>query len=171
MKNHRTTLAIISEALDERLDPRVLCHTAYKMKLPSLFVNGRQAFEYFQQHMLPFVQTVGQQSQRSWDRPNPPLGRVKWSLRNNINLQQSGILLAMHFVAVNRERFLNNFYLKSKRAVNKAATEGPAAWVIPADTPRPREAAEMVNLLRLMGVEVHVALREFGKETVGTEGT
>ena len=29
------------------------------MKLPSLFVNGRQAFEYFQQHMLPFVQTVG----------------------------------------------------------------------------------------------------------------
>ncbi len=105
--------------------------------------------------------TVTGQSQRDWYRPNPPLPRVRWSMRNNINLQQSAILLAMNFVANNRERFLNNFYLKSKRSIAKAFNEGPAAYVIPGDQPRPVEAADAVNLLRLMGVEVHTATREF----------
>lgn len=105
--------------------------------------------------------TVGAQTQRAWFRPNPPLPRVKWSIRNNINLQQSGILFAMNFVANNRERFLNNFYLKSVRAVKKAGNEGPAAWIIPGDTSRPVEAADMVNLLRLLGVEVHTATAQF----------
>jgi hypothetical protein len=104
--------------------------------------------------------TVTQQAQRDWFRPNPPLPRVKWSLRNNINMQQSGILLAMNFVANNKDRFLQNFYLKSKRAVAKATNEGPAAYVIPADQPRQVEAADMVNLMRLMGVEVHTASKE-----------
>ncbi|HEX8129230.1 MAG TPA: M14 family zinc carboxypeptidase [Pyrinomonadaceae bacterium] len=105
--------------------------------------------------------TVTQQAQRDWYRPNPPLPRVKWSLRNNVNLQQSAILLAMNFTANNRERFLNNFYLKSKRSVAKASNEGPVAYVVPGDAPRPVEAADMVNLLRLMGVEVHRATSEF----------
>ncbi|HEV2800296.1 MAG TPA: M14 family zinc carboxypeptidase [Pyrinomonadaceae bacterium] len=105
--------------------------------------------------------TVQQQAQRDWYRPNPPHSRVKWSLRNNVNLQQSALLLAMNFTANNRERFLNNFYLKSKRAVAKASNEGPAAYIVPGDAPRPVEAADMVNLLRLMGVEVHRATREF----------
>src|SRR4029077_20339607 len=38
--------------------------------------------------------------------------------------------------------------------------EGPAAWVIPSDQSRIIEAADMMNLLRLMGVEVHTADRE-----------
>ncbi len=104
--------------------------------------------------------TVQQQSQRDWFRPNPPHPRVKWSLRNNVNMQESGILLAMHFVAGNKVRFLQNFYLKSKRAVAKATNEGPAAYVIPADQSRVVEATDMVNLLRLMGVEVQTANKE-----------
>ena len=104
--------------------------------------------------------TVGAQSQRDWFRPNPPQPRVKWSLRNNVNMQQSAILLAMNFVSNNKERFLQNFYLKSKRAVAKATNEGPAAYVIPSDQSRLLEAASMVNLLRLMGVEVHKADKE-----------
>jgi len=35
---------------------------------------------------------------------------VKWSIRNNINLQQSGILLAMNYVANNKEKFLTGHY-------------------------------------------------------------
>src|SRR5262249_29655931 len=97
------------------------------------------------------------QTTRTWFRPNPPLPKVKWSLRNNINLQQSGLLFAMNYVAEHRQRFLNNFYLKSKRSLAKATTEGPAAWVIPSDDPRPVECADLVNLLRLQGVEVHRA--------------
>lgn len=104
--------------------------------------------------------TIGQQSQRDWFRPNPPLPRVKWSLRNNVNMQQSALLFAINFVANNKERFLNTFYLKSKRSVAKARTEGPAAYVIPSDDPRPGGAAELVNLLKLQGVEIHRSDRE-----------
>ena len=98
---------------------------------------------------------------RVWYRPNPPFPRVNWSMRNNVNMQQSGILFAMNFVARERERFLNNFYLKSKRSIAKASNEGPAAYIIPGDTPRPVEAADMVNLMRLQGIEVHRAAKEF----------
>src|SRR4030095_16151402 len=94
---------------------------------------------------------------RPWSRPNPPLPRVKWSIRNNINLQQSVVLMAMHYTATNRERLLNNFYLKSKRSIAKATTEGPAAYVIPGDEKRQFDAADLVNLLRRQGCEVHIA--------------
>ncbi|MFH1574370.1 MAG: M14 family zinc carboxypeptidase, partial [Acidobacteriota bacterium] len=97
------------------------------------------------------------QTSRAWYRPNPPLPRVRWSIRNNINLQQSGCLLAMEYVANNRERLLHNFYLKSRRAVAKATTEGPAAYVIPAEEERQFDAVDLVNLLRRQGCEVHVA--------------
>lgn len=107
------------------------------------------------------VRTVGQQSQRDWFRPNPPFPRVRWSIRNNVNLQQSAILFAMNMVANQKDRFLQNFYIKSKRSITKATNEGPGAYIIPGDTLRPVEAADMVNLLRLMGVEVHTATKDF----------
>src|SRR6478672_4069020 len=97
---------------------------------------------------------VGPQSGRDWFRPNPPLPRVKWSIRNNINMQESAILLAMNYVANNKDKYLNNFYLKSKRSVAKARTEGPAAYVIPGDSSRPVEQAELMNLLKLQGCEI-----------------
>jgi hypothetical protein len=31
--------------------------------------------------------TVRAESQRDWFRPNPPQPRVRWSLRNNVNMQ------------------------------------------------------------------------------------
>ncbi|MFN2531385.1 MAG: M14 family zinc carboxypeptidase [Pyrinomonadaceae bacterium] len=100
-------------------------------------------------------------TQRLWYRPNPPMPRVNWSMRNNINIQQSALLFAMNFVANNTERFLNNFYVKSRRAVDKASNEGPAAYIVPGDTTRPVEAADMVNLMRSRGIEVQVADKEF----------
>jgi hypothetical protein len=106
------------------------------------------------------VRTSGGESKRAWFRPNPPLEAVKWSFRNNINLQQSALLITFKHVADNRSRFLENFYLKSKRSVAKARTEGPAAYLIPGGTRRPLAAARLVNLLRKNGVEVHVANAE-----------
>jgi hypothetical protein len=97
---------------------------------------------------------------REWFRPNPPLPKVKWSARDNINMQESAILLGMNNVATNGQTFLNNFYLKSKRAVAKARTEGPAAWVFPADDPRPAEQAGLLGLFELQGIEVHRTEKE-----------
>jgi hypothetical protein len=100
------------------------------------------------------VRNVGAQSGRDWFRPNPPLPRVNWSIRNNINMQQSALLLAMNYVANNKDKFLENFYLKSKRSTNKGRTEGPAAYVLPSTETRPAEQAELLNLLKLQGVEI-----------------
>ena len=106
---------------------------------------------------------------RDWYRPNPPLPKVKWSARNNINMQESAILFGMNNVAANKEQFLNNFYLKSRRAVEKARKEGPAAWVFPADDPRPGEQAGLLNLLEMQGVEVQRTSKEFRvPSTAGT---
>ena len=118
------------------------------------------------------VRTVGAQTQRAWYRPNPPLKAVKWSIRNNINLQQSGALYALKHVADNSRKFLKNFYLKSKRSVAKGTTEGPAAWIIPADGQRPLAAADLVNLLRKHGIEIHRAQKDFSiKKTSYPAGT
>jgi hypothetical protein len=98
---------------------------------------------------------------REWYRPNPPLPKVKWSARDNINLQQSGLLLGMCNVASHGHDFLQNFYIKSKRAVAKARTEGPAAWVLPADDPRPGDQARLLSILQSQGIEISRAQRAF----------
>jgi hypothetical protein len=92
---------------------------------------------------------------RTWFRPNPPYPEVTWSIRNNVNLQQSASLLALNYTARNKAEFLDNFYKKSQRSVAKATTEGPAAYVIPGDTKRPALAADLLRLLHLQGVEFH----------------
>jgi hypothetical protein len=98
---------------------------------------------------------------RDWFRPNPPLPKVNWSARDNINMQQSALLFGMYNVASNGQKFLNNFYLKSLRSVAKAKQEGPAAWVFPADDPRTGEQANLLSLLEMQGVEIHRMSREF----------
>jgi hypothetical protein len=92
---------------------------------------------------------------RTWYRPNPPLPKVNWSLRNNINMQESALLLALKYVADNRQEFMSNFALKSKRSVAKARMEGPAAWIITNDGKRPALAAQLARLLQRQGAEVH----------------
>ena len=92
---------------------------------------------------------------RTWFRPNPPLPEVNWSIRNNVNMQQSGVLFALNFTARNKMEFLENFYKKGQRSIAKATTEGPAAYVVPGDTPRPGLAADLMRIMDGQGVEVH----------------
>ncbi|HUP49735.1 MAG TPA: M14 family zinc carboxypeptidase, partial [Thermoanaerobaculia bacterium] len=100
-------------------------------------------------------------SERAWYRPNPPFPTVRWSLRNNVNYQQSALLIALSDMARNRERFLDNFWTLSKRSVAKASNEGPAAYVFPADQKRPGNLAELVTVLQKHGIEVHTARQPF----------
>lgn len=104
---------------------------------------------------------------RAWYRANPPLRRTLWSLRNNVNLQGSGLQIAIHYVAANREKFMENFYLKGKRSLAKARNEGPAAYVFPGDDPRPGQVKRLLTLLQRQGVEIHRAdaAIEVGEET------
>jgi hypothetical protein len=82
--------------------------------------------------------------QRTWYRQNPPLPKAKWSQRNNNNYQQTALLTTMHYFANNSKLFLKNFYLKSKRSVEKPKNEGPAAYVLPGDEVRAGNQAELL---------------------------
>jgi len=165
---HELAYAEISE-MDKRGVPGVWTHGFYNGWAPSYLMyiaqfhnsTGRFYETFGATGADTLVRTVGGQSKRAWYRPNPPLPAIKWSFRNNINLQQSGVLFGLKHVADNNKRFLKSFYLKSKRSVAKATTEGPAAWVIPNDENRPLAAAGLVNLLRKQGAEIHLAKKGF----------
>jgi hypothetical protein len=101
---------------------------------------------------------------RTWYRQNPPLPRVSWSQRNNNNYQQTGLLVSLHYFAENAPLFLRNFYLKSKRSIEKPRLEGPAAYVFPADDPRPGAQAELLRVLQRQGCEVSRARSAFEVE-------
>src|SRR5215831_19203354 len=70
---------------------------------------------------------------RTWYKSNPPLPKVQWSQRDNNNYEQTGLLTALNYFADNGTQFLRNFYLKSKRSIEKPNAAGPAAYVLPAD--------------------------------------
>jgi hypothetical protein len=101
------------------------------------------------------------ETQRTWWRQNPPLPRVQWSLRNNNNYEQTGLLVSLQYFAANRRLFLQNFYEKSKRSVLKPRTEGPAAYVLPSNDPRPGAQAELLNILMRQHVEISRATAPF----------
>src|SRR4051812_50023182 len=91
---------------------------------------------------------------RTWFRQNPPLPKAKWSQRNNNNYEQTGVLTALNYFASNNKLFLRNFYAKAKRSIEKPKTEGPGAYVFPAEDPRPGAQADLLNMLQDQKCEV-----------------
>ncbi len=98
---------------------------------------------------------------KEWFRPNPPLPMIKWGPRNNTNIQQSALLFSLSHVAKNRELYLENYWLKNKRAVDKGKNGPTYAWVIPSTQRRKADAADAVNELRAQGLEVSRANAAF----------
>ena len=103
---------------------------------------------------------------REWYRPNPPLPSITWGPRNNTNIQESALLLAMNQVAKSKELYLENYYLKNKRSIDKGKNGPTYAWLIPAGQRRKADAADMVNDLRTQGVEVSRADAAFSAGSV-----
>jgi hypothetical protein len=98
---------------------------------------------------------------RTWYRQNPPFPKTLWSQRNNNNYQQTGLLTSLHYFNENKRLFLKNFYLKAKRSVLKSSQEGPAAYILPADDPRPELQSELLQVLQKQGVEISRATSAF----------
>ncbi|MEK7241065.1 MAG: M14 family zinc carboxypeptidase [Gemmatimonadota bacterium] len=98
---------------------------------------------------------------REWFRPNPPLASIKWGPRNNTNIQASAILLSLSHVAKNRSLYLENYWLKNKRSVEKGKNGPTYAWVIPANQHKKADAADAVNDLLVQGLEFHRATSAF----------
>src|SRR5271167_578557 len=98
---------------------------------------------------------------RTWYRQNPPYPKAVWSQRDNNNYEQTGLLTSLHYFNENKRLFLKNFYLKAKRSVAKPNAEGPAAYVLPADDPRPELQAELLRVLQKQNVEISQANAAF----------
>jgi hypothetical protein len=111
------------------------------------------------------ISTPGAQS-REWYRPNPNPGDVRWNLRSNINMQQSGVLISLSDVAKNRQLYLANYWAKMKNQVNLGKTTPPYAYVIPADQRKKADVADLVNIVRREGADVSVASQPFKVGTV-----
>jgi hypothetical protein len=110
---------------------------------------------------------------RTWDRPNPPVNGVKWCIRSNINYQESGALIALKYVADHKETFLENYVAKAERMIDRGRASAPYAFIIPRNQRHAAEAADLVNLFRKHGAEIHVASSPFrfkagGKDTATT---
>ena len=60
-----------------------------------------------------------------WYRPNPPRDTTLWSMRNNTNYMQTGVLHALYLVAQNRARVLDQFWNKSKARRREGEQRGP----------------------------------------------
>jgi hypothetical protein len=104
------------------------------------------------------VRRLGEaQTRTEWYRPNPPRRETVWSLRNNTNYMQTGVLTVLELTARNRARVLEQYWTKAGNSLNRGRTEAPFAYVVPADQPRRADAAYMLNLLRRQGIDVHRA--------------
>ena len=100
-------------------------------------------------------------TERLWYRSNPPVNGIKWCIRSNLNYQQSGVLVALKYVGDHRRTFLENFVAKGERAIRKGTIAAPYAYWIPRGQRHAAEAAELVNLFRANGTEVHAATAGF----------
>jgi hypothetical protein len=109
----------------------------------------------------PDTTTIGGGQSREWYRPNPTPRNVPWGPRNNVNIQQSAILFALDRTAKDRQFFLENYWIKNKRAVDRGKNGPIHAWVIPAAQRRKADAATLVNDLMAQGVEFHAATSDF----------
>jgi hypothetical protein len=70
-------------------------------------------------------------------------------------------LISLRYVAQNKETFLENYWLKNKRSVDKGKTGPTYGWVIPAGQRRKADAADAVNELLRQGLEIHTATSAF----------
>src|SRR5271170_5089369 len=91
---------------------------------------------------------------RTWWRQNPPLPKALWSQRDNNNYEETGLLTSLHYFNENKQMFLKNFYLKSKRSIQKPSAEGPAAYVLPSDDPRASVQADLLRIMLKQHVEI-----------------
>jgi hypothetical protein len=105
---------------------------------------------------------------RTWYRQNPPLPVVTWSQRDNNNYEESALLSTLSYFSHNTHHFLENYYRKSKRAVEKPSLEGPSAYVIPPNPADTNRQIELLKVLQRQHVEVE-QLSDAATSTVSAE--
>jgi hypothetical protein len=102
----------------------------------------------------------GNQATREWYRPWPASGEFDWSLRNNTNYGETGVLTALQYTSQFSKIILENFYVKSRNSVETGRKEAVAGYVIPSGQRDMTRVERLINLLRMQGIEVGRATAE-----------
>ncbi len=97
---------------------------------------------------------LGDLSKRQWFRPSPPYKEVVWSMRNNTNYAETGVLTSLQFASAFPQVLVENFYTKSKNSVHAGMTEAPYGFVLPSDQEDMTRVQFAVHILRMQGIEV-----------------
>jgi hypothetical protein len=101
-------------------------------------------------------------TESEWYRSVPaPKKPFKWSLRDNTNYMETGVLAALDYAAKHGREMLRNFWRRGRNAVEKGRSESPFAIAIPEDQTDRGRLASMINLLRAHGIEVSRARAPF----------
>jgi len=100
-------------------------------------------------------------TEREWYRTWPPPKKFKWSLRNNTNYMETGVLSALEYASLRAPEMLRNFWRRGRNAIHKGQTEKPFAIAIAEKQADRRRLSSLVNLLRDHGIEVHRAKEAF----------
>lgn len=106
----------------------------------------------------------GSQATRDWFRPLPATGEFDWSLRNNTNYGETGVLTALQYTSTFPKIVLENFYIKTLHSIETGKKETVAGYVIPSGQRDMTRVERLVNLLRLQGIEIG---RATGELTIG----
>lgn len=111
------------------------------------------------------------QTSREWYRPLPPYKEVVWSMRNNTNYMQTGVLSALQLTSEFPKVVLENFYKKSRNSIEDGKNNAPYGYIIQPERDMTRVFL-LVKLLRQQGIEVgltedEITLKE-GKFPPGT---
>jgi hypothetical protein len=91
---------------------------------------------------------------REWYRPWPPEPVFRWSMRDNVNYQQTGALAILDWSAKHAKEMLRDFYQTSYNSWRKGVEQPPYAYVIPANQPDRLRVTQMINRLRDQRIEV-----------------
>ncbi len=91
---------------------------------------------------------------REWYRPWPPDETFRWSMRDNVNYQQTGALAILDWSAKNAKQMLRDFYRTGYNSWRKGIEEKPFAYVIPARQADRLRVVQMIERLRDQRIEV-----------------
>jgi len=96
-----------------------------------------------------------EETSREWYRPLPaPSGEFRWSARDNVNYNETGMLAALDYAASNTNELLRNFYVKGLHSYKKGLEQPPYSFLIPENQGDPERVAQLVTRLMSQHIEV-----------------
>jgi len=133
--------------------------------MASIASNHNSTFHFYETFGNAIANTmereVGERRRKKdWFRPIPPYEKVLWSLRNNLNYQITGNLLAKYIVASQKDFFLMNFWKRGYESYTKVNKEPPYAYIVPAEQTDPEDTVYLLNVLLRQKIELHRSQKE-----------